>query len=83
MKLKVVLSAAAAICLGVSAAIAAGEPQVVRQEEMKKVGGAMGAIGYALSCPASSLAFVALWYTLGMVLTASIGAWLGPRVFRW
>ena len=45
MKLKVVLSAAAAICLGVSAAIAAGEPQVVRQEEMKKVGGAMGALG--------------------------------------
>ncbi|KPF46717.1 cytochrome c [Rhizobium sp. AAP43] len=45
MKLKTVLSAAAAICLGVSAAIAAGEPQVVRQEEMKKVGGAMGAIG--------------------------------------
>ena len=45
MKLKVVLSAAAAICLGVSAAIAAGEPQSVRQEEMKKVGGAMGALG--------------------------------------
>lgn len=45
MKLKIALSAVAAICLGVSAAIAAGEPQVVRQEEMKKVGGAMGAIG--------------------------------------
>ena len=45
MKLKVVLSAVTAICLGVSAAIAAGEPQVVRQEEMKKVGGAMGALG--------------------------------------
>ena len=45
MKLKVVLSAATAICLGVTAAIAAGEPQVVRQDEMKKVGGAMGALG--------------------------------------
>lgn len=45
MKLKVVLSAVTAICLGVTAAIAAGEPQAVRQEEMKKVGGAMGTIG--------------------------------------
>ncbi|MFN3501600.1 MAG: c-type cytochrome [Allorhizobium sp.] len=45
MKLKLVLSAATAICLGVTAAIAAGEPQAVRQEEMKKVGGAMGALG--------------------------------------
>lgn len=45
MKLKVVLSAVTAICLGVSAAIAAGEPQAVRQDEMKKVGGAMGTLG--------------------------------------
>ncbi len=45
MKLKLVLSAATAICLGVTAAIAAGEPQAVRQDEMKKVGGAMGALG--------------------------------------
>ncbi|EHS50627.1 cytochrome c prime [Rhizobium sp. PDO1-076] len=44
MKLKLVLTAAAAICLGVTVAIAAGEPQVVRQEMMKKTGGAMGAL---------------------------------------
>ncbi|THV23211.1 c-type cytochrome [Peteryoungia ipomoeae] len=45
MKVKFLVAAATALCLGVTAAIAAGEPQVVRQEEMKKVGGAMGAIG--------------------------------------
>ncbi len=45
--------------------------------------GAMGAIGYALSCPESSPAFVAVWYTLGMALTAGAGAALGPWVLRW
>lgn len=45
MKLKLVLAAAIVTGLGLTAAIAADEPQVVRQEMMKKVGGAMGAIG--------------------------------------
>lgn len=45
--------------------------------------GAVGALGYALSCPESSLPFVALWYTLGMALSATLGAWLGPRLLRW
>ncbi len=45
MKLKLVMAAAVVAGLGRSAAIAADEPQVVRQEMMKKVGGAMGAIG--------------------------------------
>ncbi|TPP10120.1 c-type cytochrome [Rhizobium glycinendophyticum] len=45
MKVKVVLSATVAICLGVSAAIAAGEPQTVRQELMKKAGASAGALG--------------------------------------
>lgn len=45
MKLKLVLAAAFVTGLGLTAAIAADEPQVVRQEMMKKVGGAMGAIG--------------------------------------
>ncbi|GLR24830.1 cytochrome C556 [Ciceribacter naphthalenivorans] len=39
------MAAAIATGLGLSAAVAADEPQVVRQEMMKKVGGAMGAIG--------------------------------------
>lgn len=45
--------------------------------------GALGAMGYALACPESSSAFVAIWYTLGIVMTACIGRWIGPRVLRW
>ena len=45
--------------------------------------GAVGAAGYSLSCTESSPAFVAVWYTLGIVLTGWMGAVLGPRVLRW
>lgn len=45
--------------------------------------GSLGAFGYSLSCPEASPAFVATWYTLGIVLTGIVGAALGPRVLRW
>lgn len=45
--------------------------------------GALGAAGYALSCVEDSAAFVAVWYTLGILLTTGLGALLGPRVLRW
>jgi len=45
--------------------------------------GTVGAMGYALSCPEQSAAFVAVWYTLGIGLTGALGALLGPRVLRW
>ena len=45
--------------------------------------GAVGACGYALSCPEQSAAFVAVWYTLGIGLTGGLGALLGQRVLRW
>lgn len=45
--------------------------------------GALGAMGYALACPESSPTFVAIWYTLGMGMTAFIGRVLGPIVLRW
>jgi hypothetical protein len=45
--------------------------------------GSVGAFGYALSCPEASPAFVAVWYTLGIVFTGGVGAALGPRVLRW
>jgi len=45
--------------------------------------GAIGAAGYSLACPEASAAFVAIWYTLGIGLTAVLGAALGPRVLRW
>lgn len=45
--------------------------------------GAVGAAGYALSCTEDSAAFVAVWYTLGIALSAGLGTLLGPRVLRW
>lgn len=45
--------------------------------------GSVGAFGYALSCPEVSPAFVAVWYTLGIVFTGGVGAILGPQVLRW
>lgn len=45
--------------------------------------GALGALGYSLSCPEASAAFVAVWYSLGIGLSAVVGALLGPWVLRW
>ena len=45
--------------------------------------GALGACGYALHCPESSAAFVAVWYSLGILLAGALGALLGPRLLRW
>lgn len=45
--------------------------------------GALGALGYALACTEPALPFVAAWYTLGMLMTATLGALLGPRLLRW
>ena len=44
MKVRTLAVAAALAALGAGAVVAADEPQVVRQEMMKKVGGAMGAL---------------------------------------
>lgn len=44
MKVRTLAVAAALAALGAGAVAAADEPQVVRQEMMKKVGGAMGAL---------------------------------------
>ncbi len=45
--------------------------------------GALGAFGYALACDELALPFVAAWYTLGVLMTAGLGALLGPRLLRW
>jgi cytochrome c556 len=44
MKFRTLAAAAAIAVIGAGAVVAADEPQVVRQEMMKKVGGAMGAL---------------------------------------
>jgi hypothetical protein len=45
--------------------------------------GGVGAIAYAMYCPADSIAFVTTWYALGIALSAAIGAIIGARVLRW
>ncbi len=45
--------------------------------------GAFAATIYCLHCPEVSAIFVLTWYSLGILLAASIGAMLGPRLLRW
>jgi hypothetical protein len=45
--------------------------------------GALGAFGYSLACPEAAPAFVAVWYTLGVLLTGLLGMALGSRLLRW
>jgi hypothetical protein len=45
--------------------------------------GALGALGYALSCTELSPAFIAVWYSLGIGLAGALGCALGPLILRW
>jgi hypothetical protein len=45
--------------------------------------GAGGALVYTLHCPELAPPFLALWYLIGMLLPAALGAGLGPRLLRW
>jgi hypothetical protein len=45
--------------------------------------GALGALAYLLHCPELAAPFLAIWYLLGMLVPAAIGAIVGPRVLRW
>jgi len=45
--------------------------------------GGVGASVYGLWCRESTAAFVAVWYTLGILACGGIGAALGPLVLRW
>jgi hypothetical protein len=45
--------------------------------------GAVGANIYALHCPELAVPFIAIWYGLGMLFWALVGAMLGPRLLRW
>ena len=40
-------------------------------------------IVYCLHCPEMSPAFWSVWYAIGMLMPAAIGAWLGPKLLRW
>jgi len=45
--------------------------------------GGVGALAYTFHCPELAAAFLGVWYVLGMLIPAVVGAWLGPRVLRW
>jgi hypothetical protein len=45
--------------------------------------GAFAATVYCLHCPEVSAVFVLTWYSLGILLAASLGALIGPRLMRW
>lgn len=45
--------------------------------------GAFAATVYCLHCPEVSAIFVLTWYSLGILLAATIGALVGPRLLRW
>lgn len=45
--------------------------------------GAFAATVYCLHCPEVSAIFVLTWYSLGILLAASLGAVVGPRLLRW
>lgn len=45
--------------------------------------GGVAATVYGLHCPESAAAFVATWYTLGIVAAALAGGLFGPRLLRW
>jgi hypothetical protein len=45
--------------------------------------GATATVAYCLHCPEMGVPFWGVWYLLGMLVPASIGALLGPRLLRW
>jgi len=45
--------------------------------------GSISAAVYVLHCPEVSAAFLATWYTLGILASGAIGALSGPRLLRW
>ena len=45
--------------------------------------GALAAAVYALHCDEMAIAFLAVWYVLGMLVPVGLGALAGPRLLRW
>ena len=45
--------------------------------------GGFGALIYCLHCPEVGAPFVAIWYTLGILIPSLLGALTGPRLLRW
>lgn len=45
--------------------------------------GGLAATIYGLHCPEHTMAFVAVWYSLGVAAVTALGAALGPWALRW
>lgn len=45
--------------------------------------GGVGATVYGLHCQEVAAPFVALWYSLGMIMSAVVGSLIGSRLLRW
>ena len=45
--------------------------------------GATGALAYALHCQEMEAPFLAIWYLLGMLIPAALGALAGRWLLRW
>lgn len=45
--------------------------------------GALGAFVYLFHCPELAAPFLALWYLLGILAPAALGAMIGPRLLAW
>jgi hypothetical protein len=45
--------------------------------------GGLAATVYGLHCDETAAPFVAIWYSLGVVVSALLGAMVGPRALRW
>ncbi len=45
--------------------------------------GAAAALIYSLHCPELAAPFLGIWYPLGMLMPAAVGAIAGPRLLRW
>lgn len=45
--------------------------------------GGIGAVVYAMFCPIDSVAFVTIWYVVGIGVASALGAWVGVKLLRW
>lgn len=45
--------------------------------------GGLAATVYGLHCPEHTMAFIAVWYSLGIAIVVAVGAALGPWALRW
>lgn len=45
--------------------------------------GAVAAVAYSLHCPEMGAPFLGVWYLAGMLVPATVGWAIGPRLLRW